>query len=325
MAPRWVAAFALTASAAVALTCGGPTSPNLERGPLRFTAAPIVMGPDSRVWQMGYDWVGDIWPYVLFDSSRGPATDEARAVFAPAPGAVTEIRPTPFSGTTLYFNGAGGYRFYLTGLETTRVTVGQTVPAGERVGTRPFTKVLASVGLGVIDPNMPEQFAEPARYAEEVRYAKDPLDFFTRSLRDDLRAKLRQPATGFSVSYDLAGTLQGNWYRSEAPIAGSGDREMRDTWLRFYYTEAIPASIKTLRIAFVDMNGTEWTTDYSTGPLPRDVTPATGLVRYEVFPGGKIFLLVQMLDARTVRFETFDAYYTSDPKAFTANARTYVR
>ena len=60
-------------------------------------------------------------------------------------------------------------------------------------------------------------------------------------------------------------------------------------------------------------------------PDPADVTPASGLVKYELSFYGTATVLVQMLDTRTIRVEVFPNLTAAEVDGFTASAQTYER
>jgi hypothetical protein len=296
----------------------------------QFTTAPVVMDDRLVVWQMGYEWVGGIRPHIRFATLFAPRTDATLGVYAPAGGTVLDVTPVPPDGVRIEILAGPKYRYYLTGLESAAVAPGHTVLAGDRIGERTWALKggLGQIGLGVINPRL-TLFANPLRYPDEIRYADDPLLYFAEPLRSTLRSQINPASAESTLSFDVPGRLQGLWYLPSVPFGNSAAREHRNGWLWFYYTHYPPASGRTLRVAFNDPAMGSLAASLDPSPGPDQVSASTGLVRYRVWPygggGAGIFLLVQLLDAQSLRFEAFDAYYAPDPREFTDKARIYIR
>ena len=145
-------------------------------------------------------------------------------------------------------------------------------------------------------------------------------------LRSLLYAKVASigPNLDGKIDHDVAGRLSGNWFTSGGiPLV-------------FAYETQEPARVLIAVSGELLRNGL-----YSiaaTDPLPRDVSVASGLIRYTLAPGRGapssvpppppssvpiVRLLVQMLDDQSIRVEMFPLAASAD--AFTSSAKTFLR
>ena len=320
-----LAAAAAVAAMSIAPACGAsPTAPQETR--FTFTATPVDLGPFPSISQSGYKSQVRIQPWVDFFTSGGSDA----IVRAPAGGTVLSVIATADvrERVRVELLGAGGYRFYVNGLESATVAAGQVVAAGAQIGIRGRnSRFFEGVGLGVINSRVSGLFANPARYPDQIRYAEEPLQFYDEPLRSTLRALVTPAGAQPAVSYDVPGRLLGLWYLPSVPQGASLAAEYQNDRLSFFYTFWEAGGGK-LRAHWSSTNAVSQGNPI--GPDPRTVSAASGLVRYEVpldeddyLP--RVFLLVEMTSDTSLRFEAFDAFYTPNPTGFTGNARTYVR
>lgn len=210
--------------------------------------------------------------------------------------------------------------------------VGSIVKAGDPLGTSPG----AVFDLGVINETRQLGFVNPARYSQETLHADSPLKYFDEPARSMLYAKVRRRGGDLDgrIDYDVDGTLAGNWFAEDLPVARSsvgGDMSVGTRQLAFARDVFAPDR-QRISIGGLGMTG-PWgvppaTPDFST------ITPASGLVILRLLstgePGGPPgtdqvgLLLVQMHEAGRLRIEAVHDS-SSRTAAFSGNARIYVR
>lgn len=277
--------------------------------------------------------------------AAGGPTLQSTDVLAPADGTVTAVTTTSSYYDDLFqrtvnvlrmdFQGANGYRFYLTGLDSAAVPVGSSVSSGQKVGNLylEFRQGARAIGLGLIDPARTIKFARPERYGDDILHGVFALDYFAEPARSAVIAKMPVSPENGELSYDLVGTLQGLWFLNGSPIADSMQAANRPSWLFFVHAIGDPAG--TMRVVFghYTNGGSEMEFELlsASDPAPSSVTPSSGIIKFQ-FPAGVgdtgwHALLVQMLDATTLRVETWDSYHSPGMTnfAFTSAARTYIR
>lgn len=308
-----------------------PTSPVVTppatAGRLQFTALPIDIDPRSSVSQIGMGFGSPVATAIGF-GGQSTAT-----VYAPASGEVRsiEVRDGGYAVGNLFrveFE-SEGRRFVLDKLSTTSLSVGQSVLAGLPIGKRSYDDRgrLLGISLSVYRDEPLDFFAQPSRYPSEWLHADDPHAYFIEPVRTVIAPLLSAQARGL-LSFDVPGTLQGQWFLETLPLEDStADRNLAAR-LWFYYTD--DNGSRRYKIMFAGPNY-----DYRIGTPqpgfvdPKNVTFASGLVFYRMEPitpgGNPLVLLVQMLPDGTVKAESFDTYYTPDPKGFTSKARIYKR
>ena len=223
------------------------------------------------------------------------------------------------------------------------------VQAGDTLGYVANTPLDLAVNDSAYQPAVlhPEFYGPNANAAPLEDYYREPL----RSQLLGWTVREVPPRTG-KYGFDVAGTLSGLWY-----LQGSDPTQFRfDHAIHFGYHH-----LQAHRSVFADgwafaQNETgapriETTFWIRGNPRVEDITPASGPVTFEMFsveqstvgtaPNVTLrdisgfdtekatvaVLLVQMLDAATVRIERFDGPGISagDVPGFTENARTYVR
>lgn len=259
------------------------------------------------------------------DKGESPAAKRT-AIFAPADGIVRGVFPgavgLPDVGVDINVTTTANYRIgHL--IPEVPLTSGTRITAGQRLGT---TGSVFDIDLSVFDEMVTLGFVNPARVGYAV-HTDAPLRHYEEPLRSQLYAKVRRFGAELdgTIAFDVPGRLAGYWYTSDAvPLVFA-----YDTWDPL--TVAIAVNGALLRNGLYTISAGD--------PLPRDVSVASGLVRYTLValasrPGGPFpgtgssgapitRLLVQMLDDQRVRVEMFALSETAN--VFTGAAREFAR
>ena len=336
--------FALALSAACGGASGGGTStgptgstgPNLPpgtpSGPFVFRASPIAVDAIRVITPLGNLNPPDhtvptdhIYFYVAIpDAGESPAARRT-AFVAPADGTVTSLYTS--SGTTdvkVVVRATTTVSYYLDHLiPEISLVPGTKVTAGQRLGT---SGAAYAVDLGVMNDTVRLMgFVNPSRYPPDTLQAEAPLKYFEEPLRSQLYAKVQRigPDLDGKIDFDIPGRLSGNWF-------GQGD----NIPLAFAYDTFDPGQVR-IAVAGLPRSGFYISLVFAIAagdPFPRDVSVASGKVRYTLTNsrtgpplGGtpSTRLLVQMLDEGRIRAEGF--LYPSTADDFTSAAKTYVR
>ena len=184
-------------------------------------------------------------------------------------------------------------------------------------------------------------------------YLADPLNYYTDELKKTMLAKYVRTAEPFSgkVDYDIDGKLIGGWF-----LEGTGERTgggFSKYWAGHLAIAPEYLDPTVYVISVGDFSGEEKQFSISrSAPDPKNVGVKTGLVKYDLLPwrhvqsDGKDFnwmlfskgvtikneghqnygcVLVQMLAARTLKFEGFKGKPCSSVSGFTGAAKIYER
>lgn len=307
---------------------GGPTPPP-PSAPLVFSAAIIDAAAIRWIQPLGnlnppsHALPTDHIYFYFADPDQGESPSGLRTPFyAPADGTITAVlhNNPSWPDVKLFVQANATTSYYLDHLiPDGTVTVGAKLTAGQRVGT---TGSVYAVDLGVVNSAVTVPFLNPARYNNsDSLHAEAPLKYFQEPLRSTLYAKVRRlgPDKDGALCYDVAGRASGNWFSEFGAVP-----------LSFALDTYDPAQVRISSPAFFSLPGV-----YAIGATelpPRDLSPASGKVRYTLTPArtGPPFpaqpvgrMLVQMLDDTRLRAETFPL---GDPAAdFTSGARTFLR
>jgi len=206
---------------------------------------------------------------------------------------------------------------------------GATVRAGDPLGYGdPST---GAIDIGVVDYEFTRNYITPGRYHEFYFHCGDPYLYFTDELRTQLYTKnLRtEEPRGGKIDYDIDGRLCGNWFLEGTPVIWEASSYLySDNQLAFVYDLYEPSEIHiacggTLDIAPFDRPVV------GNSPDPSTVSISSGLIKYDISVANPMktpgVLLVQMLDAQTIRVEVFPHVTPLDVSGFTASAQTYIR
>lgn len=170
-------------------------------------------------------------------------------------------------------------------------------------------------------------FVNPARYGDDTLHADGPLKYFEEPLRSQLYARVQRVGGELDgkIDYDVPGRLNGNWFEDSPGTSFSAS---------FVYDTYDPSQVRIAISTF--MSGVTFFGTFTTAPgdpLPRDVSAASGIVRYSLiqsrtgppigFTAVSNRMLVQMIDDRRMQLEILPA--TSTATEFSANAKRYSR
>lgn len=286
-------------------------------------------------------------------------------VLSPAPGIVSEVSsmPSVFATSTLgdyHIIIRHSCTFYtvfihvnqisdkLKSVLETRVPV--NVEAGEVIGRSPafdFAVYNENVTLGFINPETYQ--GEPWKIHTDNLFANFIEPIRTQLIEKNLRKS--EPRSG-KLDYDIDGTIAGNWF-VENSNGYQGKPEYQrligywTTHLSFAY-DHIDSGIMVISMG--DYGGE--TRQFAVkGNVPgfAEVTRQAGIVKYELvnydyFDGGKVWdqghyaelivkprdavegtVLVEMLENRKIKFESFPGKTASQVNGFTSGAKIYVR
>lgn len=304
----------------------GSTLPGVGAGPLVFKVSPI--DPSAIRWITP---LGNLNPpdhtlptdYIYFyfaapDAGESPIARRT-AVFAPADGVVTTV-----------LGGAGTESKVFVRATTTvqddvdhvildaSLAFGATIAAGQRLGT---TGTAYGMDLGVINDAVTLSFVNPSRYIADTLHADAPLKYYAEPLRSQLYARVQRIGLDLDgrIDDDVAGRLAGNWFQE------NGGAQMS-----FAYDTYDPSQV---RIAVASAFVTGGVFAIASGdPLPRDVSAASGPIRYTLTRGitgppvggtPSNTLLVQMLSDQRMQAELLALGAAAD--SFTSASRIFVR
>ena len=192
------------------------------------------------------------------------------------------------------------------------IRVGAQVTAGALLGHH---STYPAFDFAVLRATLQLPFANLLRYGRDTLTSDAPFQYFDEPIRSALEAKVRRTGgdKGGVLNYDVNGTLAGNWYAEDLPLADSarggeifyGARKL--SFARDVFSPDEPR---------VSIGGLGFTGLYGLGdgaPAFDSVTPATGLVVFRLMavgapqsplPGLQAgWLLVALLDADRLRIE----------------------
>ena len=182
----------------------------------------------------------------------------------------------------------------------------------------------------------------------------DQYSYFNEDIKNKMiEISLRncEPYSG-KFDWDARGTLQGSWFvEGSSGYDGLVGQQYWDSHLSFSPTY-LDCDYSHFTISMGDYNGKEEQFGaIGNSPLPIDVTPNSGLVKYELttfefydvngqrwdrqslvkidevknenFVIGTV--LVEMLDSQKIKFEAFPELKASQVSSFTENAKIYIR
>jgi hypothetical protein len=182
--------------------------------------------------------------------------------------------------------------------------------------------------LGVVDYNIVNDFIVPDRYLEKTLHCANPYLYFTDSVRNILYTKNRRTKEprGGKINYDIDEKLSGNWFLEGTEIDILNATYLyEDYQLTFAYNMWDPDEI------LIAAGGTLSLAPFYSGvvgnnPDHKDISVATGLVKYGLTSHvNSGTLLVQLLEDRKIKVETFPGIHPDDVDGFTYKAKFYNR
>lgn len=314
------------------LACGAsgddltdPTDPGpgalVFRASLIDTALILMITPLGNLNPPGHSLPTDHIYFRVADPNLGQTPAARRtAFFAPADGIVRDvIAHSPLPDVKVMIRATSTIVYYVDHLiPDVPLARGTRITAGQRLG---MTGSVFDIDLGVINDELTlTGFVNPARYGEAV-HTDAPLRYYAEPLRSQLYAKVQRigPDLDGRIDYDIPGRLSGNWFTSDSiPLV-------------FAYNTYDPGDVVISVAGGLSRNGLYAIA--ATDPLPRDVSVASGTVRYTLAgshmgPGTRTGMpiarmLVRMLDDQRIRVEMFTVSESAD--TFTNNATEFVR
>ena len=102
--------------------------------------------------------------------------------------------------------------------------MGSRVAAGAAIGSSGGI----AFDFAVRDETAPIAFLSPARYGLDTLYARSPLAYFEEPVRAALYARAQRTRADLDgrINYDVDGTLSGNWFAEDLPVAQSSGADM---------------------------------------------------------------------------------------------------
>lgn len=158
--------------------------------------------------------------------------------------------------------------------------VAVAVDAGERIGT--FRQ---NVDHNVVDLDVKLAFVVPEHYAAEPWkiHTPDPFDYFNEPIRQALIAKSLRTAEplGGGFAYDVDGRLAGNWFRQGSNGYGGSDPDRHWAGHLAVACNYLDPGHIIVSIGTFDGRSVQYGVR-ANGPNPESVSPATGVVVYEL-------------------------------------------
>jgi hypothetical protein len=334
--PRRFVSFGASVLILVAACGGGPmTSPSPAPGPLTFTSSPIDPAALQYIVPLGNmgPWAHtQPTDHIYFYHHLNAGTFAPVPVTAPASGTVDFIIDRgPDSKVRVRVNGT--YEYYFDHLSPAPgISVGTRIEAGSRIGDSAgialdFNVSNTAVRLG---------FVNPARYGQETLQTDAPLKYFQEPIRSALYGKVRRVGGDLDgrIDFDVAGTLSGNWFAEDLPLADSTRSDLPSVGMRqlAFARDAWFPDRQRVSIGGLGMTGL-----YGVPPDAPDftsITASSGVVVYRLLnlgePGSppgtdQLGLIIVQLDAAgRLRVEAVDDRI-GRTATFSGNARTYVR
>jgi hypothetical protein len=360
-------------------------------GTVSFTA-PIMKAEDlSYILPLGYMFKGHVTPidhqYYYPPDIIGAAPQ--KAVYAPADGYIVKVyrsgqnqvesQLAPRDNYSILIQHSCDTYTYLsliTGLTTEMANaIGAVAQGGYKdlhlkvtAGQQLAWIAGQSLDVNVYNLSTPaKNWVVPSHYTEAAkRFATDPFLFYTPAIRTALQAKTIRTGDpiGGRFDYDEDGKLVGTWFLQGTNGYAGAPNLGNDYW-RGHLTFAYYVH----NTSFLEVSIGRWNKPGATDaqikegwqfavvgntPDPKNITPASGLVKYELvdpefvlagnpnqpwdrqtFQGAlnisttnrsvEGVLLVQMMETRIIKVEAFPGKRASEVSGFTSNAQLYER
>jgi hypothetical protein len=248
-------------------------------------------------------------------------------VVAPAGGLVREARRGNDDVVRVQVTASATYYLGHVKLDPS-IQQGLPIAAGQKLGTTSTLSYGLDVGLVNYDRTL--SFVNPARYGDDTRNADSALRFFAEPVRSALYAKVDRRGGDLDgrIDFDVAGRLAGNWFLDGLPVGESTILGAGPKQLAFVRDVAEPDAVRISIGGTLAMEGVFAVP--ASLPDPANVGPGSGRVAYPLYIGtpgsgpAAGLLVVEMIDAETIRAEAFAGSQQSDA-AFTPAAQVYRR
>lgn len=212
---------------------------------------------------------------------------------------------------------------------------GARVEAGALLGHH---STFPSFDFAVLRSTLRLDFVNPLRYGRDTVTSDSPLQYFDEPVRSALYAKVKRSGAekNGQLNYDVAGTLAGNWYAEDLPVAESGrGGEMYYGVRKLSFARDV-FSPDRQRVSIGGLGFTGLWGVPADAPQFSAITPATGFFVYRLLDAGvplgaapttqRGWLLVQLMDANRLRIQALSMEASPlAPSAFTPAAETYLR
>lgn len=301
---------------------------------MRFTAAPMDINALQSITALGNmgPW-GHTLPtdHIYFEHHlNGPSNYTPVPVYAPGGGTIVGL-----NNGRIDVKYDPVYQYWIGPLALADgITMGARVEAGQLLGHH---STFPAFDFAVLRSTLQIAFVNPLRYGRDTVTSDAPIPYFEEPIRSALYAKVKRSGSekDGKLSYDLAGTLSGNWYAEDLPVADSGRGGEEYYGVRKLSFARDVFSPDQQRVS---IGGLHFTGLYA---VPRDapqfasITPASGFVVYRLLnPGTPLsepvatttvgWLMVQMLDAERLRIQAIPLQPFA-PTAFGVGAELYLR
>ena len=220
------------------------------------------------------------------------------------------------------------------------IAVGAEIAAGTLLGTH---GTFPALDFAVMKTTQQLNFVNPLRYSPETLYCDGPMQYFEGPVRSAILAKVRRSGGQIDgkIDYDVAGTLSGNWYAEDLPVAESarGGEEYYGVRKLSFARDVTSPDEPRISVGGLGLTGL-YAVD-ADAPAFTNITPASGLVVFRLLnpaaPGQPPsttqigWLLLQMLDGTHLRVEAVGITISqpsaagAPPASFSANAQLYLR
>ena len=320
-------------TSSVAVMIPGPAAPTTSV--LRFTAAPMDINAIQNITALGAmaPW-GHTLPtdhIYIVHHENAPSTYQPVPVYAPGSGT---IEFTSNGRVDVVVDSV--FRYWIGPLALADgIRPGARVEAGALLGHH---STFPAFDFAVLRSTLQLGFVNPLRYGRDTLTSDGPLQYFDEPIRSALYAKVRRTGAekDGQLNFDVAGTLAGNWYASDLPVAESGrGGEMYYGVRKLSFARDVFAPDRPR----FSIGGLGFTGLYGVAPdAPQfsAITPASGFVVYRLLAIGEPqgvpptqqlgWLMVELQDSTRLRIEarSIDASRTA-PTAFSTAAEIYLR
>lgn len=349
------------------------TFPATSGGPVQLTHSPMAIADLDVINPMGLAIFEHVTPadhLYLWPANRSSAPG-TYPVYAPGSGVITLIQHrASFEGDggqrqvrndyRIVFEHSGTVYSYYDLVDVMDPAILAQIPGGVPTGGSVRTRVPVTGGqligriggrtldFAVLDLERPDPgFLTPDFYASESWkvFTIDAFEAFEPAVRQQMLTKATRAVAprGGKIGYDRAGRLVGNWFLAGTNgYSGATGGNGRSYWtghlsIAYHYIDA-----DKIVLSFGEYAGGPASQFGVKGnaPMPDGVTPASGIVKYELIRMGLIdgprpfegisgavqgTVLLEVLEGERLRMEIFPGKTAAEAGGFTAAARIYER